>query len=134
MLTTDMRENQTKSIEIKEFEHTVVEQFLEYVYTLEISAKASKTLQVAHLWALGDKYMVPGLVAYVEGLRKDCITLKNVVDLFVHADAFEATPIRDTCLAILAKNFHHLEAEIGELPSHVQLYMFRQLSKFGVSA
>ena len=125
MFTADMEETRTSCVEMKEFSHLAVEQFLEYVYTGQMRSEACKTLCVAHLWAMWDKYFVPGLVECVEDSHKSHITLENVMDVFIDADIFEAKVVRDSCLALISKKRKLLREKVEELPDVVAVKMFR---------
>lgn len=116
MLTTDMEETQTRCVKMGERSHLAVRQFLEYAYTGHMSYEACKTLCVAHLWAMGDKYLVPRLVECVEDSHKSHITLENDMGVFIDADTFEAKVVRDSCLALRSKKRKLLREKVEKLP------------------
>lgn len=85
MFTTDMKEFRTNSVKMKEFSPEAVEQFLEYAYTGQLVLEACKNLCIAHLWGIGDKYLVPGLVEYLEEVHKSHIKVDNVMSVYIEA-------------------------------------------------
>ena len=137
MLTSGMEETVSKCVDLKEFSNTAVEHFLEFVYTgtltVDEDEDEDESSSLVQLWVMGDKYDVPSLVEFVESLREEHITLKNVIGIFIEADTLEAAPIRDTCLALISKKTKDLLEEIEKLPHHNQVKMFHQLIKKGVS-
>lgn len=103
MLTSEMEEATSKRINMEEFSNDTVEYFLEYLYkgTLELYTDDSSCL--VHLWVMGDKYDILGLVELVESLQMDCSRVENVMDIYLDANTFEVVPLRDTCLALISK-------------------------------
>ena len=133
MFTSGMKETETRCVDMSGFSDLALEQLLEFMYTGEIIQDHESILHLAQLWALGDKYNVYGLQKYINRVQRNYITLENVVDVFVDADAFNVKKIKESCLAIMGKDLNKLLEEIEQLPEDMLVRMFRDLIVKGVS-
>ena len=129
----DDNEDDDEDEDVDEDEHKDMDEHEVEGGTEERGEDEKKSSFIVQLWVMGDKYDVPSLVEHVESLRKEHITVENVIGVYVEADTSEAAPIRDTCLALISKKTKELLGEIEGLPHHVQAKLFQQLIKQGVS-
>jgi len=115
MTEVDMRERNTGTIEIKDFEPGVVKEFTRYLYSDMISADFS---DLAELMRIGHQYEVSSLVDMCSGRLVQEVSLYNVNELGTLAETLEANELSGKCAEVLANNFEHFDTKtLDSVPS-----------------
>jgi len=115
MTEVNMKERNTGTIVIKDFEPGVVKEFITYLYSDKISPDFS---DLAELMRIGHQYEVSSLVDLCSSRLVQEVSLDNVADLGTLAETLEAMELSEKCSEVVAENFEHFDTKtLDSLPS-----------------
>lgn len=91
------------------FSYTVVERFLEFLYTDELTSIENEEIEhVCNLLILADEYFIERLKQICEYVLSTHITLKNVAQMFSFSDIYNAKQLSKCCMEFICLNLSAL--------------------------
>jgi hypothetical protein len=101
MMEVDMKERDTGTVDIKDFELNVVSEFVKFLYSDKISDSFP---DLPALLAIGHKYQVFGLVNECSKQLAFKISLDNIVELGTLGETYQAKELLSSCVQFLDEN------------------------------
>jgi hypothetical protein len=97
----DMKEAQEGVIEINDIDHDDMSEMIRYMYTDQVP----KLKEIAvGLMIAANKYNLPGLFKICTGYLKANLSIENLVDVFIHADALELEDLEMAAIEFMISN------------------------------
>jgi len=102
MLLGDMLESRATEIAIPDVRRAIFVALLEYLYTDSVDVPLDSTME---LFEAADKFGVERLKKICEAKMLASINVENAAGIFLAADQYHASSLRDKCLAFIVNHF-----------------------------
>ena len=102
MMSSTMKESTSNEINISDFDHEVVKEFIRF---LHLDTCDTSALEAKSLLTMAHKYEVKGLFHACELDLIDMLSVTNVVDLLIFADLYEAQELKNKALKFIKDNW-----------------------------
>ena len=106
MFQSDMIENRSRNVDIKDTKPEVVKEMLHFIYNGATSTEDMKDDLVWDLLVAADQYQLDLLKNKCEERLRSTLEVGNSVNMFVQADRYQAPKLRKKALRLAANNMN----------------------------